>query len=194
MTVLLAPHADDETLFACFQILRHRPKVIICTRALVQYERGYTFTRDGVEEPITAAQREVETQAAMEVLGVEDWEVWDIPDNGDFSVPVLYRNIRLLAEDHYHCIAPMFEKNGHDHHNSVALAAEVVFLPSEDGDRLTRYSTYTRYSGRSRRGEAVEFEPHWPALKHRALACYESQIQHPSTRDHFIGDLHEYVL
>jgi LmbE family N-acetylglucosaminyl deacetylase len=28
--ILLAPHADDETLFACYTLLRERPLVILC--------------------------------------------------------------------------------------------------------------------------------------------------------------------
>jgi len=191
MTVLLAPHHDDEALFACFQILRHRPKVIICTRAVVQYERGYTFEREpGAAEPITSAQRDAETQAAMEVLGVEDWETWDIPDTRRGAMPPLCQRIADVAVDHYYCIAPAYEPGGHDQHNLVSRFAHLAFGP----DRLIEYLTYTRSHGRSRGGQSVEFEPHWPALKHRALACYESQIQHPSTRDHFMGGLWEYVL
>lgn len=190
--VLLAPHHDDETLFAAFQILRVKPLVIICTRALVQEQRGYTFQRDGETLPITPLQRELETAAAMDVLGVE-WEQWDIPDNQGGTMHPLRNKIEALAADYYHCIAPAFEPGGHDDHNLVAAYANVAFESDED-NRLTRYLTYTRSHGRSTGGQRVEFEPGWPALKMRALACYESQIQHPSTRDHFMGDLWEYTV
>ena len=39
--LLLAPHADDETLFACYTLLRHRPLVLLCfpgaERRMVRY-------------------------------------------------------------------------------------------------------------------------------------------------------------
>jgi LmbE family N-acetylglucosaminyl deacetylase len=195
--VLLSPHHDDAELFACFSLLRARPLVIVCTRAVVQEQRGYTFLRDGIEEPITPLQRELETAAAMQILGLE-WEQWDFPDDlenrpGDVKAELSLK-IAALARDYYHCYAPAFETWGHYDHNLIANCAIAYFATEPEGDRLTQYLTYTRSHGRSRGVHPVEFEPHWPALKMRALACYESQIQHPSTRDHFMGDLWEWTL
>lgn len=196
-TVLLAPHHDDECLFAAFQILRVKPHVIVCTRALVQQQRGYTFERNGEVLPISPLQREIETRDALEVLGADYWEQWDIPD-GLENQPVdamrsLKQKIYELANDYFYCIAPAYEEDGHFDHNAIAWHAWGAFDQAMDGDRLTQYTTYTK-EGRSRNGRPVEFEPHWPALKMRALACYESQIQHPSTRPHFMGDLWEYTI
>ena len=196
--ILLAPHNDDETLFAAYTILGVRPHVAICFYPQVQVGRGYTFQdkRPDVggyaEAPITSLQRIVETTQALRELGSPTWEQWDFPDsNGTADESLLANRIQQEAENHYYCFAPAYEPDGHEQHNLIAQLSTWAF----GEDRVTSYLTYRRGYGKSRYGREVEPEPWWPAMKLRALACYESQIQHPSTREHFLlGDLREYQL
>jgi hypothetical protein len=79
--------------------------------------------------------------------------------------------------------APMQEEKGHEQHNLVAWAAEVVF-----GGRVRSYATYSRGSGRTRTDNEVIPKPDWPALKLRAMACYASQINLDNCQPWFRSD------
>ena len=41
-------------------------------------------------------------------------------------------------------------------------------------------------------GKPVVFDPEWPVLKLRALACYESQIALQECAQHFLSEQYEY--
>jgi hypothetical protein len=167
--LLLAPHGDDEVLFACFTLLRHRPHTIICTRAADDYET-----------------RQEETSCAMDLLGIDwtqipisaanpDWEQVEVYLNGWNSDP--YQDVF----GDLHVWAPAWEPQGHEQHNAVADLAVRVF----GADNVTHYLTYKRGHGHSKSEHEVPYEPEWLAWKFRALACYESQIIDPDTRPWF---------
>ena len=182
-SLLLAPHNDDETLFASFLCLRHRPLIVVCLRSMRMAEKSYPHP----EFSMTFAEREAETAAAMEILGCE-WVQWEIPDTRPNPVPELAAMLALAGEWDQ-VFAPAVEDGGQFQHDTIGVLADSIF----GADKVTHYLTYTT-GGRSTDGEEVPYEPEWPALKLRALACYETQIKHPSTRAHFLdGGLREYV-
>lgn len=182
--VLLAPHHDDETLFAAYLALEHDPDLIVCTRADVQEQRGL---------PIRHLDRATETSSAWAFLSASSrsWVQWphtDVPHRTDYRA--LEADVAALAGRYDLCIAPAWEAGGHEHHNAVGAAAMRAFGP----DRTIRYLTYRRGHGRTT-GTPVEIQdPAWVVAKLRALACYVTQIREPSTRPWFLDGLTEYVL
>lgn len=122
------------------------------------------------------ATRRQETSEAMRILGCD----WGKLPEGD-----LRSELACFAPTHVW--APLPEPWGNCAHNLVGgLAAELW------PDRVTFYTTYTT-AGRTVIGDPVPVEPGWPDLKRVALACYRSQIEHPSTRPHFERPLDEYL-
>lgn len=184
-TVLLAPHHDDETLFASYLAQEHQPDLVICTRAEVQADRGL---------PIRHEHREAETRAAWSILsdgtsGIRQWQFSDNEARTDWLA--LGTAVHRLAAEYDRVIAPAVEpEGGHAHHNYVGIAAQEAF----GLERVTSYLTYTRHGGRSTWGPEVEIKhPDWIIAKLRALACYPTQIREPSTRPWFLGPLAEYT-
>ena len=164
-SLLISPHADDESLFCAFTILRERPHVLVLFGE--------------------SDQRAMESQRAMEILGASDFvaRAETIP-NEPAVAATLYSWNRTGIYDRVY--APAIEENGHPHHNFVGRIADEVF-----GDKVIHYMTYTR-AGKST-GTPVPFEPEWPALKLRALAEYKSQLRQANQVEHFIGrSLYEY--
>lgn len=179
--LLLDPHGDDGVLFAAFTIMKHRPHVAVCLRSQLQESRG---------TGITAAEREAETGAALAILDVPAWEQWPIRDDRPDWVAVA-RLMEQTRDDVKPDVvfAPEFEVGGHDHHNAVAEIAARVFGPK----LIVSYLTYVRGSARSDWATEVVPEPDWIVRKHRALACFESQVREPSTRPWFMDSLREWV-
>jgi hypothetical protein len=163
--VLFAPHNDDETLFAAFTILRHRPTVVVCFPSAGDYG--------------DSALRENETREAMGVLGAAGVEQWQ---GGALVAQMRAYDARVNPTRVW---AP-HPRASHPEHVAVARAAAEVF-----GDRLTTYHTYV--DGRKvREGIEVAFEPAWVEQKLRALLRYPSQLAHPRAHIFFSDDLREY--
>lgn len=177
MKLLISPHNDDETLFAAFTILRHRPLVVVVTDSARQAKRGL---------PISAQQRRRETLDAMEYLGISTVKFLGIPDD-ELTQTGLRNALAPYMDKVDEVWVPNVEPSGgnQDHDLVGSVAAEL--WPA-----CHRYATYTR-EGKSRRGSLVPWEKCWPELKLRALACYTSQIAEPSTAEHFLRDQFEYV-
>lgn len=192
-SLFLAPHNDDETLFGAFTLLRHKPLVVVVFKSDIQEKRG---------TGITAAMREAETAAAMEVLGCE-WQQWPLLDSGSeangWTADDIFARLEMLdglagdlAEDgsgslgYDRVFAPAVEEGGHAQHNLVGEIADNLF-----GGRVTHYKTYTNGRGRSE-GVPVEYENEWIGLKLCALSQYASQIAEPSTGHHFAQALTEW--
>ena len=163
--VLLSPHNDDETLFAAFTILRHRPRVVVC----------YSSERDYGD----AAVREAESRDAAEVLGASGLEQWH---GGDLVAAMR----DLDARTHPERVWAPDERASHPQHVEVARAAREVF-----GDRVVTFHTYDE-GGKVRDGRAVPYEPEWVHAKLRALCRYQTQATHPRAGDFFTWDLLEY--
>jgi LmbE family N-acetylglucosaminyl deacetylase len=164
---MLSPHADDETLFAAFTIVRHRPYVAICFPS--QRDYGSTLSRY------------FESRQAVEILGGEGVEQWEM------GLVTLEQQMRIL--DHAKCPEVVWAphlQSSHREHQAVAAAAAEVF-----GARVRTYHTYD-VDGKVRAGVPVPFEPAWIEKKLKALACYKTQIAHPRASMFFTWDLLEY--
>lgn len=161
-----APHSDDETLFGAFTILRYRPRVVICFPSAGDY--GAT------------AVREAETRSAMEVLGAKAVEQWH---GGDIAA----RMRAFDAQVHPVRVWAPSRQTSHADHRAVANAAREVF-----GDRVIAYHTYDA-KGKVRSGKAAPFELPWVSQKLRAMARYQTQINHPRANQFFVQDLMEYL-
>lgn len=163
--VLFSPHNDDESLFAAFTILRHRPRVVVCYGSAGDYG-----------DP---AVREAETREAMTVLGAAAVEQWQ---GGDLVTQMREFDARVHPVVVW---APDLDTS-HPDHQAVSRAAAEVF-----GARVRTYHTY-RNGEKVRTGQPVPFEPDWVPQKMRALLRYSSQITHPRAHQFFTHDLLEY--
>jgi hypothetical protein len=154
-------------------LLRYHPLVVVVLRSQVQEQRGYG---------ITYLDRELETAAAMEVLNCA-WEQWSYSDAAPPWDEIEYRIAELAVDVVF---APFPE--GSAHHVEIGRLAE-----RHHGKKVRFYATYTAEGKSTAVGKRVEIENDWAALKLRALACYVTQATHPTTREHFLRDQHEYL-
>jgi hypothetical protein len=177
-SITISPHNDDGILFAAYLTIIWEADVFTVLRSVVQEMRGYG---------ITATMREAEDQRAFAELDVLTYRQGPCGDAAP-NWPEVDRQFAALAFEYEHAIIPAVEEGGHDQHNRIGEMAAEHFAT------VTRYTTYRRGQGRSRDGVEVEPQPRWISMKHRALACYESQINEPTTRPWFVGDLAEYVV
>lgn len=192
--LLLAPHNDDETLFASFLIQREHPLVVVCFKATKQTSAG-----------VTASTRERETQAALEHLDpsyrADGYEQWDDLDDTDpmtrtSSARILTRLVagQVEAMAATKVIAPAVEPvGGHPQHDAVGMVASEIC--EHLGLPLVRYSTYRDGRGRSgHRNQFSQVEPTGDEIRRKllALACYESQHGLWSTAHHFLCDQNEW--
>jgi LmbE family N-acetylglucosaminyl deacetylase len=166
-SLFISSHNDDSELFGSYTLLREKPLVLVVTDSFVQYNRG-----DG----ITAEQRRNETIAATKILGC----------------PVLFAGLRddtlseaklrILFKDFSNfdkIYAPAIIENGNVQHNMIGKVAK-EFWPD-----LIAYMTYSKTD--LWKNGSVEIKPIQEEidLKNKALNCYSSQINLPSTRPHF---------
>lgn len=174
MKIFVSPHNDDETLFGTFTILREKPLVVVVFDSYVQTNRGLAGTWQ---------ERRAETEAAMEILGVGVQFLGFRDDDGTVTPDAIGKRL-----DYFHGtqeFLPAFERDGHYHHNTVALART----------QATRYLTYTT-AGKSVSNCRVPIEdPNWIELKLKALSCYKSQFNldpRMGCWPHFLRDQTEY--
>ena len=173
MKLLLAPHNDDESLFAAFTLLRERPLVLIVTDSFIQPERG--------DRGCSALERRQESIAACKILGS----------------PVAFLGIRdtelteeLVAErlsffkhlEFERCYAPAIQ-GGNAQHDIIGKVAGQIF------NNVTHYTTYTKTELWTKGTIEVIATPKENDLKKKALACYKSQLNLGSTQPHFLAVL-----
>lgn len=179
MSLLLAPHGDDEALFAAYTCMRERLHVIICTQ--------------DANEDIRQV-RSLETARAIDILGCSHHE-WPMPaDKPDWDKARVWLSAwdssSLVASRADRVYAPAVHPEGNEQHNIVGELALEIF-----GDRVVPYMTYAPRGQRQREGTEVvpcAFEIQW---KLQALACYSTQIENPLTRPWFYDllDLREWI-
>lgn len=185
MSTFLAPHNDDETLFAAYTLQRERPHVIVCTRAYGDYRR-----------------RERETQEAVyRLTGSETYEQWTFDAHApDWAK--MQDAIAGLAGETVWAPAYNYVENGHAvgvpppvgwgvlQHDTVGWLTEQVL------ENVRHYCLYTRWNGRDTRGAGVEPSAMEIARKLEAVSQYISQIENPATRPWFYDrfDMREWVL
>lgn len=161
--ILLAPHDDDEGLFASGIIMRYKPHVVVVTCSLIQFDRGQT--------DITAERRHKESTAAVKLLG-SDVEFLNIPDN-NLRYDDLVWALRPWPETNL-CFAPA-KQGGNAQHDLVSDAASNMFK------RVIYYATYAsgQWFTPLENGVRLVLTPEERAQKLLALSCYESQqFQH----------------
>ncbi len=173
-TLLLAPHADDETLFASFLAQRYGAHVHVV------YDEG--------------KEREKELHMATTWLGC-NYSQGNVP-KGSSAAVVEAALIGLRdpsgADDWDRVIAPAIEESGHEEHNLVGELALETFGDVE----IVRYSTYAPRGIRMTWNEEVEADrPEFVARKLAAMSCYRSQIADPATRPWFyeLLDMREWI-
>ncbi len=174
--LLLAPHHDDETLFASFICLRYQPLVVIC----------YGLPEvNGVD----SRTRSHETAAALTELDIIGFREWPLSDSSSTEEEVEAYMWMLRNEQTWDLVfAPAVERDGHPQHNVIGRLADVVF------NDVHHYTTYTTAPlRRTRNLLEISYEPEWLFQKHAALACHRSAAGTPSFR-HFAEDLREYAL
>jgi len=168
--LLLAPHNDDEALFASFTCIREKPSVVVVTDSWIQFDRG-----DG----ITAEQRKKESEEAMAILGCSV-SFLGIPDNtlgnNKKSREVLRAQFKKFSPDVVY--APAIQ-GGNKHHDLVGLVALECF------PNVLQYTTYSKQSLYTKGEVEIVPTPGEFELKERALACYKTQQAHPWTAPHF---------
>jgi LmbE family N-acetylglucosaminyl deacetylase len=177
-TLLLAPHQDDETLFASFLILRRQPEIIVCYRSVLQEANG-----------ISAEEREAEMQAALVHLGCDGFTQWPWGDDELHADEIEEDLWATLDQEFEEVFAPARGSQGNEQHNLIADLADKVY----GRKNVTHYTTYRVGGERDTLGTEVEFEPDWIALKLRALACYRSQMRAGPARMWLDFGLREYV-
>lgn len=200
MVVFLDPHGDDVALFAAFSLMTLQDRYVlpvVVFDSFAQSNRGYPRC--------DAATRQRETELAYRELGGgglhpaycglrDDVDyVFEnrVSDIDQAIVQAIRRDGGVMGSypitDIY---APLWEHHGHVQHNLVANAAYII----APGARVHHYLTYTRTDGRSRNGNITAPQPEWIARKHRALACFTSQMQAcTGCQEWFTGDLKEYL-
>lgn len=177
-SILLAPHGDDETLFAAYTCMRERPHVIVCT-----YDRDHAVREE----------RQREVAAAVRILDCTH-QVWQMSETA-FDRGVAKKYLEVWMSDRVPMIpdkvyAPAIEEGGHEQHNIVGELALEVF-----GERVVPYLTYAPRGHRSTAGQEVVPTAEEMRSKLQALACYRTQIANPATRPWFFEllDMREWL-
>lgn len=150
--ILLAPHSDDEALFASFIIQRTGAHVVVVTDDSTHSAFG-----------ITAEKRREESQEAMKILGTTV-EFLGIPES-ELSLDTIW-----LPDTDGIVFAPA-KQGGHAHHDIVSEAARKAY-----GNRVIYYTTYKKDMLVPYGEMAVYGSPEETKKKKEALSCYRSQL------------------
>lgn len=168
MSLLIAPHNDDEALFASYIILRYRPLVVVVTDSYKQAKRG---------QDITWQQRRIETTEAMRILGAAVMFL-GIPDD-ELTYPsclVALKGVywkvpttsRLPA-----CVFAPACQGGNAEHDLISNVCSEIWEP-------ILYATYAKDEWFTPiEGMAIHQTEVEAASKRKALACYKSQHFQP---------------
>lgn len=160
-TLLLAPHADDESLFASYLAQRHAAHVVV----------------------VFDEERESELSMATSWLGCSYQQFPLAKGQDDDMVEAFLIGLRdpAGADDWDLVIAPAIEEFGHEEHNQVGRLALTVFQDCE----IIRYRTYSPRGNRTIGEPVLPDRPDFIRRKLAALSCYRSQIAEPSTQPWF---------
>lgn len=167
--LLLAPHPDDEVLFAAYTMMREKPVVAILTEATVQQKRG--------EIGCDAQTRWMESVGSAEILGCPIMRI-GIPE--DMLTEELAIGFLSKSLANFDVVYIPALQGGHEHHDIVNRAAKAVF-----GDKCVEYTTYTKTELYTTGDIEIVPTKEEMALKREALKCHGSQLALESTRPHF---------
>ena len=175
MKIFVSPHNDDETLWGAFTLLRESPLVVVVFDGHIQASRGIQ---------VTWKERREETEAACQILGVSVGFLGFRDDDRAVIPETILGRMGQFDEAYI----PALEVGGHAQHNLVAAAFE-------GKANVKRYLTYT-VAGKSRsENEVPILRSEWIDVKHRAMACYRSQMNldpRMGCHHHFLNDIREY--
>lgn len=166
-SLFISPHCDDETLFGAYTLMREKPLVVIVTDSYIQQNRG---------ENITPQQRFQESVNAMKLLKCPIMRL-GIRDDVIEKLVVMERLAWFKNFDKVY--APAIQ-GGNKDHDLIGEVAQKVF-----GDKLIQYCTYTKQEAHTTGKIPVEATEREVNLKNKALECYISQINLPSTKMYF---------
>lgn len=172
-SILLAPHNDDEVLFASYIIMKYKPLVLVVTDSFIQGDRG---------DPVTWQQRRRESAEALKVLGAEV-EFGGIPDK-DLTPDSLKDLLEYYTG--WRVFAPVVE-GGHPHHDMIGSVARKLFR------NVVGYRTYQKNNLRSVGEFKCPINEEQMQLKKKALLKYNSQIELGTTKPYFFTDNQEYI-
>lgn len=182
-SMLIAPHNDDEVLWASTIALRASPLIVVVTDSWVQYNRG--------QVEITAERRRSESEESarilgcrIEFLGIRDDEIEETRPM-DILEPLMERVIGYKIKKVY---APAWQ-GGHPHHDLVSKVAKELFRVKV---RVLYYSTYARGQNKTPHGLPLAITEAERETKFKALRCHVSQ----SWQGHFtkvMMDPEEYI-
>lgn len=159
-TLLLAPHADDESLFAAYLAQRHEAHIAVV------FDEG----------------RENELWRAARSLGCGYTQLRAVKGMGHENVETFLQGLAQGWDDNVErIIAPAIEDYGHLEHNMVGELAEIVWPDRE----VIRYRTYAPRGTRSHGNPVEPDHPDFIMRKLEAMACYRSQILEEATRPWF---------
>lgn len=168
--LFIEPHQDDATLYGFYTLLRVKPLIVSVTSSFIQPERG--------EIGCDAETRNREAIEAAKIAGC----------------PIVFLNIRdtelteeilrdrLKGFNPETVYIPAQHENGNPQHNLIGKVALELF----GTQKCEQYCTYERGDFNIVKG-SYEVKPiHNEAdLKNKALDCFRSQLNLPSTRPHF---------
>lgn len=170
MKMLLAPHNDDETLFASFTCMREQPLIVVVTDCYVQLNRVPSVSKERRRDETFWACRELGCSVVF--LG--------IPDESCTTRKI------CEALDNFKGFETVYapaKQGGHVHHDMTCLAACEMF------DHVLFYGTYsTDEPAYATKGIPVHGEIEERVGKRHALECYKSQ--HEWSRAHFEAAKH----
>lgn len=182
-TLVISPHPDDETLGAggVIAYLRSQGAQVIVA-AVTDGENAYL---DLDSAPSLGETREQEQTAALACLGVDAAQIHRLrlPDSSVTPCePELVELLKPLVSDSMHVIAP-WPKDFHPDHEACGRAAEAV--AREKKARLTFYFFWTWHRGTVDDIDQLALvsfplPPEVLRVKHEALQCHRSQLEHKS--------------
>lgn len=176
--MLIAPHDDDQTLFAAATCMREQPLVVVVTDSYVQPNRG--------EVGCSARDRARETDEACRLLGCSVLRVGLRDDMPLADLDAAFRRW-LDGCANFECVYAPAVQGGHPHHDLIGHA--VLF--SDRFSRSRHYTTYTRTELWTN-GDAIKpwqaatevvLTPEEHLRKGEALLAHRSQVR--INRPHF---------
>ena len=166
--LFLGVHNDDEILFGSFTLIHNKPLVAIVTDSWIQPNRG--------ERGCSADERWEETKKATAVLGCSCIRL-GIRDDA-LTEEALVAAFRKLAG--FSIVYAPAVQGGNWQHDLVGKVAKDVF-----GSIVKQYTTYTKTELWTKGETEIIPSREDLNLKFKALICYQSQFNLPSTRPHF---------
>lgn len=169
-SALLAPHDDDQVLFAAYTLMREKPTVFVVLDSYIQPNRG--------ETGCSAEERAKESAIACEMLGVpiKRFRIRDDATPKDQLWKGMAVGFKELAGfDRIYIPAKQGGNFQHDLVNEVAGAMYTY--------KTVEYTTYTKTQLYTTGNKEVVPTDSEVVLKNRAMECFQSQLR--VNRPHF---------